>query len=47
MSRHFDYLKNPRMLYIVEEHLNLYGDLGVTVGTVLNIQSRALMKHIS
>ena len=24
--------KNPRMIYIVEEHLNLYGELGVTFG---------------
>ena len=32
MSRQFDYSKNPRMIYIVKEHLNLYRDLGVTVG---------------
>ena len=32
MSRQFDYLKNSRMIYIVEEHLNLYAKLGVAVG---------------
>ena len=30
--RQFDYLKNRRMIYIVEEHLNLEAKLGVAVG---------------
>ena len=30
--RQFDYSKNPRILYIIEEHLNLSGNLGVTIG---------------
>ena len=33
VSRQFNYLTNPRMIYNVEEHLNLYGKLGVTVGS--------------
>ena len=32
MSKQFDYLKYPRMLYIVKEHAYLYTKLGVTVG---------------
>ena len=29
----FDYSKIPRMIYIVEEQLYLYGEMGVTVGS--------------
>ena len=31
VSRQFNYSKNPRMSYIVEEHINVLGKLGVTV----------------
>ena len=46
MSRHFDSSKHPRMLYIVEKHVNLYGDLGITFGSEFNLRSTALMKHV-
>ena len=36
MSRKFDWSKNQRMMYNVKEHLNLYGKLGVTVGSRFN-----------
>ena len=26
------YLKHPRMVYIIKEHVNLYKNLGVTIG---------------
>ena len=32
VSRQFDYSKNPRMIYNVKEHLNLYAKLGVAIG---------------
>ena len=31
MSKQFDYSKHSRMLYIVEEHVYLYEDLGIIV----------------
>ena len=31
VSIQFDYLKNPRMIYIVKEHLNLYAKLGMSI----------------
>ena len=46
MSKTFDYSKHPRMFYIVEEHINLLGDLGIAVGSAFNLRSTALMKHI-
>ena len=36
MCRQFDYSKNPQMIYIIEEHLNLLGKLGVTIGSRFN-----------
>ena len=36
VSRQFDYSKNPKIIYKVEEHLNLYGKLGVTIGSSFN-----------
>ena len=36
VSRYFDYSENPRMIYNVEEHLDLLGNLGVTVGSRFN-----------
>ena len=34
VSRQFNYSKNVRMIYIVEEHLNLWRELGVTIRSV-------------
>ena len=31
MSKWFDVFKHPRMLFIVEEHINLYAKLGVAI----------------
>ena len=32
MPKQFDYSKNPKIFYIVEEHVNLLAKLGVAVG---------------
>ena len=32
MSKQFDYLKHPRMVYIIEEHAYIYAKLGVVIG---------------
>ena len=46
MPRQFDYSKNPKIIYIIEERLNLLGELGLTVGLTFNLRSTALMKRI-
>ena len=41
MSKQFDYSKHPRMVWIVEEHVNLQEKLGVAI----RFDSSSLINH--